>query len=48
MWLPLATSFIVGQLGVKVDSNIIIDNYRMMENTTVENEELRRKYVKQF
>jgi len=33
------TSFIKGQLGVKVDSNIIIDNYRMMENTTVDNEE---------
>ena len=33
------TSFIKGQLGVKVDSNIIIDNYYMMENTTVENDE---------
>ena len=33
------TSFLKGQLGVKVDSNIIIDNYYMMENTTVENDE---------
>jgi hypothetical protein len=33
------TSFIKGQLGVKVDSNIMIDNYRMMDNTTVDNGE---------
>ncbi len=39
------TSFIKGQLCVKVDSNIILDDYRMMENTQLwlENDE----YVKQ-